>query len=83
MGNMIGQFTETSVGNWFEYAANDTGFWEQEWPHLVYVGPKRDEYRYARVLATRLYMAVDEDEYGNTIAEKWLIKRHLKYGNTA
>lgn len=36
-------------------------------------------YRAAKVLRTVAYIAVDEDEYGNVVWEKWPIKKHRQF----
>jgi hypothetical protein len=35
--------------------------------------------RTATVKKTVAYVAVDEDEFGNPVVEKWQIKRHVVY----
>lgn len=79
--NVRGVFTETSVGNRFEYRVNDTGFQEEEFPYLIAVGPCNtfDEFRYAKILKTVAYVSIDEDAEGKPIVEKWDIKKHYTY----
>jgi hypothetical protein len=48
-----------------------------EYPHRVWVS--NEEWRYAKVLKTVAYIAVDEDEYGKPVTEKWDIKKHVPY----
>jgi len=38
-------------------------------------------FRYGKVLKTRCYICIDEDEYGNPLPEKWYFKQnsHNKY----
>lgn len=72
----IGAFNEVDYGKPFEYRKNNTGFQEEEFPFLVAVGPDGEDFRYAKILKTRAYIAVDEDEYGNPVVEKWHIKNH-------
>lgn len=74
----IGGFTEVDHGKWFEYRKNTTGF-NVEFPYLVAVG--HAEFRYAKLLKTRAYIVVDEDEFGNPVVEKWHIKNHSFYKN--
>lgn len=77
-GSIIGCFVERDVGNFFEFSANNTGMFEEEYPHLVWVGGLDDSYRYARVLKTVVYIVVDEDDDG-LIEEKWQIKQRNIY----
>ena len=76
----IGVFTEKSAGNVFEYSINDDPIME-EWPHKVWVGGLVNDqgYRYATVKKTVAYVAVDEDEYGQPVVEKWQLKKNTKY----
>ena len=65
-------FVEREHGNTFSYVDND----ERDicdLPHRVRVGYEADQVRYAKVLKTVAYIAVDEDEYGNPVLEKWAI----------
>ena len=77
--NPMGQFVEKEVGNYFEYSANNTGMFP-EYPHLVWVGGLVNDcgYRYANVMKTVAYIAVDEDDDG-LVVEKWDIKKNIKY----
>ena len=84
--NPIGVFVEKEVGNYFEYSKNnDFGEvpigWADKYPHKVWVGGLANDqgYRYARVLKTRAYICVDEDEYGQPVVEKWYFKSHKEY----
>jgi hypothetical protein len=70
----VGQFVEKDVRGTHEYSLNTdemTGAWE--FPHILHT---LDGYRYARVLKTVAYIAVDEDEYGLPVVEKWDITSH-------
>ena len=75
----IGQFTEKSVGNYFEYSVNDTGMFS-EFAHKVWVGGLVNDqgFRFANVLKTVVYIATDEDDNGLVI-EKWNIKKNVAY----
>lgn len=79
----IGFFTERDTGNYFEYSANDDDHFvdAEEFPHKVWVGGLVNDagYRYARVLKTRAYICVDEDEYGQPVVEKWYFKENRSY----
>ena len=76
-GSILGRFDEKEHGNMFEFSQNNTGMYESEYSHLVWVA---DGYRYANVLKTVAYVAVDEDADGNFIVEKWQTKNFKKYG---
>lgn len=73
-GSILGQFCEADTGNLFEFSENRTGQLQQEFPHLVWVTEPRPGidggFRYARVLKTRVHIAVDEDENG-PVVETW------------
>jgi len=79
----IGCFVHSN-GNHFEYSVNpDTYEFAKEFPHIVWVGSYGiggdQGYRYAIVKKTVAYIAVDEDEFGNSVMEKWYLKRNDKY----
>lgn len=72
-GNTIGDFQNTETGKWFSFRANTCAWGKQHgYEHEIdtVAGP-----RSAMVLKSRVYVVVDEDEHGNPVAEKWLIKR--------
>ena len=77
----IGCFTEKEVGNYFEYSNNDDPFhWCEDFPHKIWV----DDvivygYRYGIVKKTVAYIAVDEDEFGLPVLEKWQLKKNIEY----
>lgn len=80
----IGCFVEKDHGNYFEYSRNDDDFdWidSEEFPHKIWVGGLSNDagYRYGRVLKTRAYIVVDEDEYGKPVVEKWHFKENREY----
>lgn len=73
---IIGYFTHKDTGAVFEYDKKPN--WVVEgMPFGIYMsdGTKRT----AIVKKTVAYVAVDEDEYGNPVIEKWALKRHVKY----
>ena len=76
---VVGVFVEKSVGNYFCYSAN-TEDSSKEWPYKVWVTHPilglDSGWRYAKVLKTVAYLMVDEDEYGDPVVEKWLIKNN-------
>ena len=76
-GTILGSFVEKDVRGMHEYSPNTdemTGSWD--FPHILHT---LDGYRYARVLKTVAYIAVDEDEYGQPVVEKWNITSHRTY----
>ena len=75
--NLVGQFREKDYGRWFEYKRNDSPSYPEA-PHLIFVGPEGDMLRFAKVMKTVAYVAVDEDENG-LVYEKWSIKSHKEY----
>lgn len=77
-GSILGGFREADTGNYFEYSANtDEVEFAENYPHKVWVTTPRpgidSGYRYARVMKTRLYIIVDEDD-GGPVLERWFIK---------
>lgn len=76
-GSLLGSFVEKDVRGFHEYSPNTddmTGAWD--FPHVLHTF---DGVRYARILKTVAYIAVDEDEYGLPVVEKWDITSHKKY----
>lgn len=87
-----GRFQEKEFGVLFEYSELDQGhaFFEHDKSigatHLVYVGPwctpqpgvDRGS-RAAIVKRTVAYVAVDEDDHGLPVWEKWNLKNHVEY----
>ena len=65
-----GYFQHKDTNCHFEFADSDS----VEFPHIIYVGPKAESTRYARILKTVAYVLVDEE-----IVEKWSIKNHKIY----
>ena len=82
----IGQFVERDTGNYFEYSVNDDPISLcEDFPHKVWVGGAgvcgMRGYRYAIVKKTVAYVAVDEDEFGLPVLEKWNLKSNREYAN--
>ena len=75
---ILGSFIEADYGHTFEYAIRpDEGIdFAPDCPHIVYVA---DRIRYARVLKTVAYIAVDEDDDGEPVLQKWQLKNHRQY----
>jgi hypothetical protein len=75
----IGAFVEKEVGNHFEFSLNDRDTW-CNFPHKIWVGDVVGQgYRYGTVKKTVAYIAVDEDEFGLPVVEKWAIKNYREY----
>lgn len=74
----LGVFREKTRRMTFEYATNDDPDTMGMYPHLVFVGPRGNDTRYAHVLKTVAYIAVDENDDGFLI-EKWDIVQHRTY----
>lgn len=67
--------------NYFEYSLNDDPMnWCEDFPHKVWVGDVVGQgYRYGIVKKTVAYVAVDEDEFGLPVLEKWDLKQSRVY----
>ena len=78
---VLGEFVEKEFGNYFHYSENTHCFldFHKDFPHLVWVGGLDQQYRYAIVKKTVAYIAVDEDDCGNPIVEKWDLKKNVQY----
>lgn len=82
--NPIGSFIEKEVGNTFEFSKNNEPMNVMEdFPHKVWVASGQiagdSGFRYANVKKTVAYIAVDEDEFGLPVIEKWFIKGKRDY----
>jgi len=86
----IGSFVEKEEGNTFEFSRNKDALEGEAFigccgclPHKVWVASAQiggdSGYRYADVKKTVAYIAVDEDEYGKPVMEKWHIKKKTDY----
>ena len=83
-GSIIGSFVEKDKGHLFEYSSNKGGFGALDgWPHRVWVTNPIENidsgFRYANVKKTVAYIAVDEDEFGLPVIEKWYLKKRTDY----
>ena len=80
----IGVFVERDTGNYFEFSINEDHMAADEmggFTHKVWVGDTiGSPYRYAVVMKTVAYIAVDEDEDG-PVVEKWYLKKNREYAN--
>ena len=79
----IGNFIHENDNN-FEYSVNDDCFtWCEDFPHKIWVGSHQiggdQGYRYGIVKKTVAYVAVDEDEFGLPVLEKWKLKKNTEY----
>ena len=79
----IGCFIEKDIGNHFEYSLNDERDTWCDFPHKIWVGGLVNDqgYRYGEVKKTVAYVAVDEDEFGLPVVEKWQLKKFWRYDN--
>jgi len=97
--SILGRFDEKENGHLFEYSENrETEGWgaehKAELPHKIWVSTPHfsdnghcldSGFRYGRVLKTLAYVAVDEDEFGNPVFEKWYFKQrsHFEYNRSS
>lgn len=73
----IGAFEEKEHGHWFEYReTSDEWALKQGLMHEIAVA---DGKRYANVKKTVVYVAVDEDEFGKAVINKWKISKLNQY----
>lgn len=81
----IGVFVEKDTGNYFEFSINEDHMAADEnggFTHKVWVGDTIGwPYRYAVVMKTVAYIAVDEDDEGLPVVEKWYLKKCQEYAN--
>lgn len=89
--NVVGFFREATYKKPFEYAVASEPVLAPDmatgrnttYPHIIFVGPNRGEYRRALVLKTVAYVMIDErlDEHGNmrNVIERWDIRSHRQY----
>ena len=79
----IGVFVEKDTGNYFEFSINEDHMAADEnggFTHKVWVGDTiGSPYRYAVVMKTVAYIAVDEDDEGLPVVEKWYLKSCKEY----
>ena len=78
----IGCFDEKQYGNPFEYSINDDPLnnVNEDCLHKIWVGDVIGQgYRYGIVKKTVAYIAVDEDEFGLPVLEKWQLKKNVEY----
>ena len=71
---------KSASGAYFEYAALEAGEVSPfpGYEMKVYCGPF-EEWRYAKVVANRAYVVVEEAPCGAPVVEKWILKSHKKY----
>lgn len=77
----IGCFVEKDTGNHFEYSLNDDPMsFCEDFPHKIWVGDQiGSPYRYGIVKKTVAFIAVDEDEFGLPVLERWSLKKNTEY----
>ena len=76
-----GVFQEKEHGHWFEYRPTKNE-WALEQGLNFEIAVAFGEKRYAKVKKTVAYVAVDENEYGKALIEKWHISRHNIYSKS-
>jgi hypothetical protein len=72
-----GSFIEKDVKGYHSYYANtETEEMTNSWnfPHKLLTN---DGFRYCLVTASRAYIAIDEDAYGQPVIETWEIYSHI------
>jgi hypothetical protein len=75
--NLAGDFQERDHGHWFSYALT-----ADEWalanglPHEI---DTIDGVRFARVLKTCVYVAVDEAADGTAVLQRWALRRNNRF----
>lgn len=76
LSTVVGQFQHKETRKFFEFrkTVDRTVRGFEAYPYEVFVGPSAESVRFARILKTVAYIAVDEDECGNPVEEKWPIK---------
>ena len=82
-GSILGQFQEKDVKSYFEYSVNHEAMTDEwDFPHLTWVSHDavgQWNARYGKVLKTVCYIAVDENDDGTPMVEKWNITKHRTY----
>lgn len=80
-GQLVGSFTEKTVGNYFEFDF-DPEKTMAAYPYRVWVAQPisglESGWRYARILKTVAYIIVDENDDG-VVVEKWDIKNRRDF----
>lgn len=81
----IGEFQEQDVGNWFTFRlTTDPWAVSQGLTHEFDVGDVVGSgVRFAKILKTRAWVAMDEDEFGNAVLELWKFKKVSLYKKEA
>jgi len=70
----LGEIQNREHGTWYTYRATaDEWAIKQNLPFEIDV---LDGVRFARILETVVYVAVDEDDMGCPVLEKWALKKH-------
>lgn len=84
-GSIVGSFREKDGDIFFEFSHNQdlSEVWAYRFPHKIWVTTPIEGtdcgYRYGTVKKTVAYLAVDEDEFGEPVMEKWSIKQRRDY----
>lgn len=81
-GRLLGYFRHSETNVPFEYAERaDCHYWEaaNHYPHVIFMAD--DTTRLCRVIKTRVYVVIDENDEGNPIETTWIIKNHKSYSS--
>ncbi len=81
--SIIGRFYERECGKLFEFSKNnEQNDFAKGWPHKIWVTTPEEGidhgFRYGKVMKTVAYIAVDEDEFGRAVIEKWYLKQNSR-----
>lgn len=80
---ILGEITEREYGKYFEYAVRpvDGCDFAEDAPHIIAMSDGST--RYAKILKTVAWVAVDEAADGSPVWEKWALKAHREYDTSA
>ena len=78
-GSWQGQFRNAETDALFEFSAarEDEQVFGPDFPSKLWV---KDGFRFCRVVKTRAYVVVDEDEAGERVVETWVTKQLRRAG---
>lgn len=76
--NVAGHFIEVEYGHYFNFSKPcDSPFFGYN--QKVWVGNAPEQFRWANILKTVVYIVIDEGADGMPIVEKWKIKNQRNY----
>jgi hypothetical protein len=78
---VAGGFNEVTHGRFFEYARPVEGEFIPfpGYELKLYCGPVEGEFRWAKVIASRAYVVVEEAPCGAPVVAKWVLRNHKVY----